>query len=141
MVASACRLELLLERNVRPDAVDIRVGALQSLDRFGERRLLDVAEHHLDAGLREGRGDPEANPRRRAGDECGLSRQIFHAHSSFSESISKERISIKSNHDRHCERMRSNPGATAAALRSPRLLRRRSPSKDGRLSTPYGSSQ
>ena len=66
------RLELLFERDVRLDAVDIDVGALQTLDRPGEGDLLDVAEHHLGAGLREGGGDPEPDPRRRAGDKRGL---------------------------------------------------------------------
>src|SRR5271155_877869 len=50
----------------------------QPFDGLRKRRFLDVAEHDLHARLREGAGNAESDSRRRAGDERGPSRQVFH---------------------------------------------------------------
>ena len=60
------RVKLGLERNVRLNAIDIRIGALERFDRLRKRRFLDVAEHDFHARLREGAGNaspiPDAAP-------------------------------------------------------------------------------
>jgi hypothetical protein len=72
------RLQLGFQRDVGLDAGDVGVGLLQPRDSVVERRLLDVAQHHLHAGLGEAGGHPKPDARRRAGDERSLARQVLH---------------------------------------------------------------
>jgi hypothetical protein len=73
------RPKLGLERDIGLHAVDVGVGPLQAFNGRGQGRLLDIAEHHLHAGLRQGGGDPQPDPGGGAGDKSGLARQVFHA--------------------------------------------------------------
>src|SRR5208337_1139198 len=73
-----CGGELVFQRYVGAHAFDVDVGLLQPLDRLGERLLLDVAEHHLDAGLRERGRDSKPDARRGAGHKGDLASQILH---------------------------------------------------------------
>jgi hypothetical protein len=72
-----CSLQLGLERHVRSYRRHVRVSALQAFDRRGECGILDIAEHHLDPGLRERSRDAEPNARRGPGDERDLPGQVF----------------------------------------------------------------
>jgi hypothetical protein len=45
------RLKLGFERDVSPHTVNISVGEFQVCDRLDQRRVFDVAEHDLHAGL------------------------------------------------------------------------------------------
>src|SRR5271166_2384228 len=72
------RRKFPLERDVRPEPVNVGVRTLQVLDGLPERGLFDVAEHDLYARLCERGRYSKSDAGGRARHECGLSRQVFH---------------------------------------------------------------
>ena len=71
-------LQLRLQRHIGDDARDIGIARLQRGNGGIERVLFDIAQHHLDPGLRQRRGDAEPDARCGTGDECGLAGEIVH---------------------------------------------------------------
>ena len=66
-------LQIVLQRHVRQHAGHIRVRLAQARNRLVQRVLLDVAQHNLDARLRQRRRNAEPDSGRRAGHERRLS--------------------------------------------------------------------